>query len=46
LLRILALQALDLYAKKQAIPNSYRAAFLFSWRGALFARKSKDKFSQ
>jgi hypothetical protein len=44
--QILALQAPDLYAKKQAIPNSYRAAFLFPWRHALFDAKSKDKFLQ
>jgi hypothetical protein len=46
LLQILALQAPDLYAKKQAIPNSYRAAFLFSGRQASFDRKAKDKLLQ
>jgi len=41
LLQILALQAPIPYAEKQAIPNPYRAAFLFSWRRALFGMEAK-----
>jgi hypothetical protein len=41
LLHISALQARDQYAENQVIPNSYRAAFLLSWRDALFDAISK-----
>jgi hypothetical protein len=42
LLQILALQAPLPYAEKQAIPSSYRAAFLFSWGRALFDMRTKE----